>query len=44
MTESKLRTQSMDFAVQMISLVKALKEKRGFFLLKRQAEQQRSDH
>lgn len=44
MTESKLRTQSMDFAVQMISLVKAFKEKRESFLLNRQAEQQRSDH
>ena len=28
MSESKLRTQSMDFAVSIISLVKALKEKR----------------
>ena len=28
MSESKLRNQSMDFAVQIISLVKALKEKR----------------
>lgn len=28
MSESKLRTQSMDFAVQIINLVKALKEKR----------------
>ena len=27
MSESKLRTQSMDFAVQIISLVKSLKEK-----------------
>ena len=28
MSESKLRSQSMDFAVQIINLVKALKEKR----------------
>lgn len=28
MSESKLRTQSMDFAVQIINLVKVLKEKR----------------
>ena len=28
MSESKLRTQSMDFAVQIINLVKSLKEKR----------------
>ena len=28
MTESKLRTQSMDFAVQIINLTKLLKEKR----------------
>ena len=28
MTESKLRLQSMDFAVQIINLVKSLKEKR----------------
>lgn len=28
MSESKLRTQSMDFAVSIINLVKALKEKR----------------
>ncbi len=28
MSESKLRTQSMEFAVQIISLVKSLKEKR----------------
>ena len=28
MSESKLRTQSMDFAVQIINLVKTLKEKR----------------
>ena len=28
MSESKLRTQSMDFAVQIVNLVKALKEKR----------------
>ena len=28
MFESKLRSQSMDFAVQIINLVKALKEKR----------------
>ena len=28
MSESKLRTQSMDFAVQIIKLVKTLKEKR----------------
>lgn len=28
MTESKLRTQSMDFAVSIINLVKQLKEKR----------------
>lgn len=28
MTESKLRTKSMDFAVSVISLVKSLKEKR----------------
>ena len=28
MSDSKLRTQSMDFAVQIINLVKALKEKR----------------
>ena len=28
MSESKLRSQSMDFAVQVINLVKALKEKR----------------
>ena len=27
MSESKLRTQSMDFAVQIINLVKSLKEK-----------------
>ena len=30
MSESKLRTQSMDFAVQIINLVKTLKEKRLF--------------
>lgn len=28
MSDSKLRTQSMDFAVQIINLVKFLKEKR----------------
>ena len=28
MSDSKLRTQSMDFAVQIINLVKSLKEKR----------------
>lgn len=28
MSESKLRTQSMDFAVQIVNLVRALKEKR----------------
>ena len=28
MSESKLRSQSMDFAVQIINLVKSLKEKR----------------
>ena len=28
MSESKLRTQSMDFAVSIINLVKSLKEKR----------------
>ena len=28
MSESKLRTQSMDFAVSIINLVKCLKEKR----------------
>ena len=28
MSESKLRTQSMDFAVQIVNLVKVLKEKR----------------
>ena len=33
MSESKLRTQSMDFAVSIINLVKYLKEKRPWFVL-----------
>ncbi|MDY5860620.1 MAG: hypothetical protein SPJ77_06550 [Eubacteriales bacterium] len=33
MSESKLRTQSMDFAVQIINLVKALKEKENIHFI-----------
>ena len=35
MSESKLRTQSMDFAVSIITLVKQLKEKRESIISKR---------
>ena len=35
MSESKLRTQSMDFTVSIITLVKQLKEKRESIISKR---------
>ncbi len=38
MSESKLRTQSMDFAVSIINLVKCLKEKRESIISNQMAE------